>query len=147
MSARLYQYAKYILSGGTGACVNIGLLYTLTEYGHWHYLASAVVAFIAAFVVSFTLQKFWTFTDRRTQGMHHQAALYLGVACINLLINTALLYVLVEFFHVWYILAEVLVASTLAIGTFFIYRNIIFIERSVEHKEYLHTVRTFIAER
>lgn len=118
--------AKYVVSGGSAAVVNLGLLYILTEYAHLYYLLSAVCSFLAAFFISFLLQKFWTFADKQTTNMHWQMASFFAVSLCNLLLNTALLYVLVDFFHIWYIAAEVCAGIFLAAITFFVYRHVIF---------------------
>ncbi len=106
--------------------VDFAVLYFLTDIlGIW-YLISATLAFIAAFFVSFGLQKYWTFGDRYTQKIYRQLGLYLTVASINMLINAAGMYYLVDKLGVWYILAQVIVYSILAFESFFIYKYLIF---------------------
>ena len=77
------QVGKYIISGGTAAAVNLSSLYILTEFFHIWYIISATTAFIGAFAISFTLQKFWTFKDHETEGMHKQLSLYFIVILIT----------------------------------------------------------------
>lgn len=117
---------KYVVSGGSSACANLGTLYLLTEYAHVHYLQSAVLAFIIAFFISFLLQKFWTFKDMRKEVIHQQMIWYLGLSLINLLINTLLIYSLVEYVHLWYLAAAVVSGALLAVSNFFIYKHVIF---------------------
>ena len=124
---------KYVISGGTAAVVNIGLLYFFTDaLGIW-YIFSAVLSFIVAFIVSFSFQKFWTFEDRSTDRMHGQAAVYLAVALINLGINTALIYGFVEFLGVYYILAQIMAGVIIAFENFFVYKKFIFHSRQYDH--------------
>lgn len=118
------QFIKYIVSGCTAACVNIGLLYALTEFAGLYYLFSATLSFLAALLVSFSLQKFWTFQNRETGRIHHQLLTFALVAVCNLVSNITLLYVCTEWLHLWYIAGEVLVTGALAVVTFFIYRVI-----------------------
>lgn len=117
---------KYVVSGGSSACANLGALYLLTEYAHIHYLQSAVLAFILAFFISFLLQKFWTFQDMREEVVHWQMMWYLSLSLVNLLINTLLIYILVEYLHLWYLAAAVASGAVLAISNFFIYKHVIF---------------------
>jgi len=126
---RFKKIVKYIISGGSAAFVQIGLLYTLTEYTHLHYVLSAIIAFTLAILVSFTLQKFWTFQSSEMSNVRGQIFLYLTVTLCNGALNIALLYSLVEWLHLWYIFAEILVAVVLAIATFFIYKNFVFAEK------------------
>ena len=117
---------KYVVSGGSSACANLVVLYLLTEYAHVHYLQSAVLSFFVAFFISFLLQKFWTFQDMRKEVIHQQMMWYLGLSLINLLINTLLIYSLVEYMHLWYVAAAVVSGALLAISNFFIYKHVIF---------------------
>lgn len=117
---------KYAASGGSSACVNLGTLYLLTEYAHVHYLLSAVVSFIIAFFISFLLQKFWTFQDMRKEVVHWQMVLFLGLSLANLLVNTLLIYSLVEYMHLWYVAAAVVSGALLAVSNFFVYKHVIF---------------------
>ncbi|MBI2476419.1 MAG: GtrA family protein [Candidatus Taylorbacteria bacterium] len=133
VSPRAHQFAfkrrmiaRYIIAGGTAAAVNLSLLYFFTDILGFWYVISAVMAFIAAFVVSFCFQKFWTFEDRSTEGVHAQAAVYLMVAVLNLIINTALIYSFVEFLAVHYLLAQIAAGIIVACESFFVYRRFIF---------------------
>jgi putative flippase GtrA len=125
------QGLAFIVSGGTATLINIAVLYALTEYGGFHYIVSAVVAFGVAFCFSFSLQKFWTFRNRRIDVLHVQAPLYLFVSLLGLLLNTGLLFVCVEVLHFWYVGAEILVAGLVAIVTFFAYKKFVFAEREI----------------
>lgn len=117
---------KYVTSGGTSALVNIGTLYLLTEYGQVHYLQSAVVSFILAFFVSFTLQKFWTFQNMDTKMVHWQMMWYLLLSLTNLLVNTLIIYSLVEYIRLWYVAAAIVSGAILAVTNFFVYKLVIF---------------------
>lgn len=117
---------KYIAAGGTAAVTDLLFLYIFTDWFGWHYLFSAVIAFLVAFGVSFILQKFWAFGDRNTDGMHKQAAIYLSVQAVNLLVNTLLIYLFVEWLSLWYMAAQFFAGIMIAVSSFFIYRTFIF---------------------
>ena len=138
-----WQIVKFVISGGTAAVVDLVLLYVLTDIlGIW-YLISATLAFVAAFFVSFGLQKYWTFGDRYTQKIYQQLGLYLTVAVINMLINAAGMYYLVDKLGIWYILAQVIVYSILAIESFLVYKYLIFknaLTVLAEEKNHQHKV-------
>lgn len=121
---------RYVIAGGTAAVTNLVLLYVATEVFHVWYLASDVFAFTIAFIVSFLMQKFWAFRDRRTDGMHGQLLTYLVVMVINLFINTYLVYFFTEKAHVYYLLSQILAAGLIAIWSFFVYRKFIFSENA-----------------
>lgn len=114
---------RFLIVGGTAAAINIGLLYTLTEFAGFWYLFSEVVAFLVALVFNFTLQRFWTF--KSTSGERtRQATLFVGVNMWNLVLNAVLLYAFVEYSGYWYIYGQVLASILIAIESYFLYRII-----------------------
>ncbi len=117
---------RFLISGGTATAVNVGTLYVLTEFAGLWYILSSVVAFVLAFCVSFTMQKWWTFAERSTHRVGSQAGLYFAVALGNLGLNTLLLYVLVEWFGLWYVIAQLIASAIIAAESFLLYRFVIF---------------------
>jgi len=125
---------KYIISGSTAAATDLILLYFLTDILKIYYLLSASIAFIIAFFVSFYLQKFWTFRDNNKEKIYKQMSLYFVVGVTNLGINTGGMYILVDRFKIMYILAQILMGGVIAIGSFLIYRFIIFKRHRVKQE-------------
>lgn len=120
------QISKYLVSGVTVNALELSLLYGFTEYlGIW-YLFSAILAFLLALCVSFTLQKFWTFEDKKREDVPKQASLYGMFAVINLGFNVIALYLLVQVAGLWYMFAQVLVSAAVAVWSFLLYKFIIF---------------------
>ncbi|KKT26577.1 MAG: GtrA-like protein [Parcubacteria group bacterium GW2011_GWA2_43_9b] len=117
---------KYIISGGTAASVNFILLYFFTDIlGLW-YLLSSVLSFVAAFFVSFFLQKFWTFGDGQRDVLYKQMVVYLSITLFSLAVNTVAMYVLVDLFGVWYMLAQFFVSGLIAFWNFTAYKFFVF---------------------
>ncbi len=117
---------KFIISGGTAAFVDLVLIYALTDlFGLW-YLLSAILAFLVAFVVSFCMQKFWAFRDTDLSRAHRQLISYLFVGVTNLFLNTFLVYVFVDIIGIWYFFAQIIASGLIALGSFFIYKHLIF---------------------
>ncbi len=117
---------RYVISGGTAAGVDLAFIYLFTDIFHIYYLYSSVMAFVIAFVISFTLQKFWTFQDGSVERWEKQATIYFFVAVGNLALNTFYMYILVDYFGLWYLLSQVIAGLTVALSSFFIYRKFIF---------------------
>lgn len=122
---------KYLISGGTAAATDLVLLYILTDILGIYYLLSASLAFIVAFFVSFFLQKFWTFRDNRRDKMYQQMTIYFIVGLTNLGINTGGMYLLVSKMIIPYLLAQIIMGLIIAIGSFLIYRFIIFNKKEI----------------
>ncbi len=121
---------KYVIAGGTAAFVHIFFLYIFTDIFNIWYIISTSVAFIFAFVVSFTLQKFWTFRDGNCNGIKKQAVKYFIVTSFTLMINAVFMYLLVDYLNIMYLFAQIITSGTLAFGSFFI--NKIFIFKNAE---------------
>ncbi|MBI2474654.1 MAG: GtrA family protein [Candidatus Taylorbacteria bacterium] len=134
---RYRTLANYLISGSTGAFVNLFSLFILTHIFRLWYLLSSVLAFLLAFGFSFFLQKHWTFRDHSNDGVHKQMSLFMAVSLINLGVNTALMYFFVDIIGktyfpnyydqtLWYLLSQFVAAGLIAIESFFVYRAFIF---------------------
>jgi len=133
MRERIFKLTRYIISGGTAASTAIILLFVFTHFFHIWYLLSSIIAYTIAFLVSFTLQKFWTFRSRTLEDWHVQMGIYFLIFIINLAVNTGLIYSLVEYMNVHYLLAQIISGALLACMNFFLYKYFVFTD--VLHKK------------
>ncbi len=118
--------ARYVAAGLTGASTQIGLLYIFTDIVKIWYIYSSIIAFVSAIIVSFLLQKFWTFKDGSTNKMHHQAFKYLVTAITGLIANTLLMYLFVDLIGLWYIFAQIVIGGMIMIFNFLMYKFFVF---------------------
>jgi len=134
----IIKVIKYVISGGIAAVVNLLSLYVFTEFlGIW-YLYSSILAFLVAITFSFTLQKFWTFRDHNISKINLQAPQFLIVSVVNnVLINSLLLYIFVELFGLWYILAQIIAGLIVAIISYYIFSKFIFKPKDISDKEHI----------
>jgi len=117
---------RFILAGGTATLSQIVALYIFTDIiGVW-YLYSSILSFAIALFISFTLQKFWAFRDKVMQNAHVQFVKYTVVIFIGLLLNTAMMFLLVDILHLWYILAQIITGALIAVFNFISYKKFIF---------------------
>lgn len=117
---------KYLISGTIAASVDLFFLYFFTNILHIWYLASSVLAFLVAFGVSFSLQKFWAFKDTSTEKIKSQMALYFLITSFNLCLNTLLMYFFVSSLHVPYFIAQMISGGLVAMQSFFSYQKFVF---------------------
>ncbi len=130
LHAPLYRYAqllRFLISGSTAFFTNITLIYLFTEVLHVWYLTSSAIAFTGTFIVSFVMQKFWTFQNNERERMSAQLGMSLLLAVGNLGINTLLMYLLVDYFFVHYLLAVIFSTFVIAVETYFVYKYVIFL--------------------
>lgn len=124
LNPALVKALRYIISGGSAAVVNIGTLYLLTHYFSVWYIAASIIAFLLSFVVSFTLQRTWTFEVKGNRSLVEHTTLYFLVVLGNLFLNTGFVFVFVEYLHLSYVLAQFLAGLIISFVSFFLYRRI-----------------------
>ncbi|MBI1999565.1 MAG: GtrA family protein [Parcubacteria group bacterium] len=119
-TSRLGQVVRFCVAGAAGVIAYYAALYGLTEYlGVW-YVISAVIGFVLNTGLNFTLQKFWTFQNKETQMVGRQLTLYAAMTVSFLIGNTLLLYLMVEYLHLWYIGAQVILTIVISVLSFII---------------------------
>lgn len=118
----LWFVMKYIISGGTATAVNLSFLYIFTDFFRVWYVFSAALAYASAFVVSFTLQKFWTFHNGTLTHIRSQFALYVALGTGNMMLNALLIYFAVESIGLHYLVAQIGIGVLIALWSLFFYR-------------------------
>ena len=126
MSKTALQIAKFLIVGILVVIFNLSLLYLFTEILRIWYLVSSVVSYILAVALNFTLQKFWVFENEETGVLANQLIWYSLVSTGYLLANTGLMYLLVDRFHIQYLLSQAGITFVLSCLNYFINRNFIF---------------------
>jgi len=109
---------RFVIVGLTGAIVDSTVLYTLTEYAEVQYLRSAAAAFVLSYWVSFHFQRSWTFRNKSRRRVSQHLGLHFTLQLVNLSLNTAILYVLVEYAEMWYMIAQWVTWGIIAVWTF-----------------------------
>ncbi len=116
------QLLRFLLTGGSAAFINIFLLYAFTEFAGIWYIASSLLAFVGAFAFNFVISKYWVFKSKDSAKIKRELPMQLGVNIINLGINTVLLYTFVEYFGLWYVVAQFISSILIAFESFVVYR-------------------------
>ncbi len=122
-SREAHQIKRFLLAGGLAVIPYYGILFGLTEIGLW-YMASAVIGSTVNVAISFMLHKFWTFKNRDKSKAKRQAAHY-GIMRVGIFfLNLLLLYVFVEYIHLWYMASQLIVSLIATIISYFLNRVI-----------------------
>ena len=121
----LFRYGVVGISGGI---IQTGTLYAWVELLHLqtYYLLGATIGFCLALMVTFALQKYWTFKDFIHTQIKKQFFMYTSIALINLSLNISLLHLSklvlealgLNFFHIWYLIVQVGIIVFLASFSF-----------------------------
>ena len=129
-----YRIVRYLTSGGSAAAVNVITLFILVQVFGLYYLFSSVISFIAGLVVSFLMQKYFTFNDYSRHIIKKQIIFYAALHTLNLCLNTLLMYVGVDLLKIHYIIAQVVIIGFLAMCNFFTSKHLVFIPDGVYNK-------------
>lgn len=101
-----WRFIRFSISGGIATLVDVLLLYVLTDLVGFWYLFSALPSYVIGTFVHYTVSRRWVFVSN---GSHiHQGSMFFAVQSLGMVINMTVLFVLVEYFGVWYIFAKLL---------------------------------------
>jgi putative flippase GtrA len=130
---RLYNFCdtkksavKFFFAGCFAGMTHLVFLAIFHGWFSWPIVLSTSIAFIGSFLVSFSLQKLWTFRDFSQKRTISQFGMYILNAFIALNINGFLMHLLVDKYGVWYLFSQIIVNVSIGVGNFFIYRFIVF---------------------
>ncbi len=129
LGIRAFRLIRFLIAGGIAASSNLAIFFALTEFGDIYYLYASVTAYVLSVAVSFTLQKFWTFQDMPVHDVHTQFVRYGIVISVNLVLNTLLVYILVDSLGVWHVLAQGIATVVIAVAGYFGYQKFVFRDR------------------
>jgi len=122
----LKRIIRFCISGSTAFLANLILLWFFYGLLKVDLIISTTIAVVLSFIVSFCLQKFWTFKENTRRKIPKQVLLYVGVALLNLAINNPSMLYLVNVLGVWYLLAQTIVNFLVGFINYLIYHFIIF---------------------
>lgn len=114
----MIQLFKFVLIGSIAALIHLTILHLLVTTGLLQPLAANALAFMVAFIISYTGQSLWTFNHK--QHNHKSAALrFLATQLLcSFALNQGLYALLLEFTALNYLVASVLVLITVPFVTF-----------------------------
>ncbi len=110
------QMLRYAVVGGTGAIVDLGALYILTEFFHFYYLWSTTLSFIVSALLNFYFNRRWTF--KSSGNTKKQLLIFSFVATSGVVLNGFIMYILVDWLKIYYMLAKVFSVGIVTIWNF-----------------------------
>ena len=113
--------ARFLIVGGTVTLLNLILLWIFVSMFGCPYLASSVVAYAISAGGSFCLQRSWTFGSSGDRAAR-QFPPFLMINLLGLILNSVILCVLTAEMGLWYVLAQAVASSCVAIQSFLGYR-------------------------
>ncbi|MGC9307839.1 MAG: glycosyltransferase [Thermoplasmatota archaeon] len=121
-TGEILRFVKFMLVGGSGVLVNLGVLWLLTEQAGLYYLVSAVFAIELSILSNYALNELWTFRDRGEKGLGNAGARLLKFNLISspsFPMQLGVMGLLREVFGYYYMVAAVIAIGIVFIWNFF----------------------------
>ena len=114
------EIVKYLVAGGLAFVTDASILYVLTEFAGWHYLASNTAGFSAGLIVTYLLSIHWVFSDRKYEfQLMAEFPIFVAIVFAGYLINQLVMWLVVEYVGIDYLMAKV-VATVFVLGFNFV---------------------------
>lgn len=123
MRSKAKEVPFFLGIGGICYLLNLLLLAALSELTHLHYLVSAFLAFLLVNIVGYQLNRQYTFRKGGTVGFLRGLWKYNTVMMSSCLVILVFMYVMVDLFHVWYILANIIITAIMTIYNFVMHKK------------------------
>lgn len=113
------QFLKFGIVGAGNTLVDFGLYVFLTRVAHAYFLLAHVGSFLCAVVVSYILNKRWTFRDTSRPLLSRQLGQFLVVSAVGAVLSSLLLFGLVEYAGLPDLVGKVLAIGIVLFWNFF----------------------------
>jgi len=117
---------RYIFSGSITSLSVFLLLYSLVQILNIWYLTASIVSFYFGIIVSFIMQKFFTFRNHSIKRIHLQFSFFIIFNIFMLGLNTLLMYAFVDLLGFWYLSSQVCITAFAACINYKTFGNLIF---------------------
>jgi putative flippase GtrA len=113
----IVRFLRYALVGGSTLLFDLLLLTMLTELVHIPYYVSTPLAFLVAVSVNYFISRAFVFVGTE-RNVHHGYLYFIIIAITGALVTTGLVTLLVQYAHLYYLVARVAVAGIVGIGNY-----------------------------
>jgi len=126
------NFKKYCIINLISGFKMLLLLFILTSIFNVFYLLSFLLSSLFSITLDFVLNKKYTFNKFNPKTIYKQYSDFFIVSFSSFIINFILLFIFVEYLHLWYLLSQLLISFILAPLRFLIHQK-----RTFSHKKLL----------
>ncbi|NOZ63051.1 MAG: GtrA family protein [Calditrichaeota bacterium] len=130
----LMRFVKFGIVGGSGVVVNMFFLWLFTDIFRIYYLISSAVAIFLAMTNNFIWNDLWTWKGRGGGGFKAYLFRFLKFCFISGMAdyvgNLSILWILTHFFHVYYLISNLVAIATVMLFKFFLHDHWTFRQNS-----------------
>jgi putative flippase GtrA len=112
------KITRYAIVGILGTLTHIGILVALVEAFHQEPVFSSTVGFMVALVISYFLNRNWTF--QTNLGHSYALTRYVIVSFLGLLLNSGIMYLTVNILGWWYLFGQLTVILLVPASNFWL---------------------------
>lgn len=120
------KIVRYIISGSITSLSVFLLLYSLVQVLSIWYLTASAISFCFGIIVSFTMQKFFTFKNYSIKRIHLQFSFFIIFNIFMLGLNTLFMYIFVDIFNFWYLSSQIFITMLTAFVNYITFNKLIF---------------------
>lgn len=112
------KFIKYAVVGLIGTFTHLSILGFLVEVLHFSPIVGTTIGFLVTVIISYYLNYRWTFSS----SSKHIIALprYTAVSLIGLCLNTGIMFLTVNVFHLWYVIGQTIAVIMIPLSNFFL---------------------------
>lgn len=126
----LLQLVKFGFVGILATAVDYGIMVILTEWAGVYYLFSSTISFTLSLLLNYVCSMRFVFKRKEGQTRGRELIIFSLLSLIGLVLNQAILCLLVEGLHIYYMVSKA-VAAVLVMGWNFVSRKL-FLEKKTK---------------
>ena len=112
------QLFRFAFVGATAFLIDAGILYVLTDLFFIHYLISGTISIIISVVYNYILSVNWVYNTSNKKNHSQKFIVFAVLSLIGLAINQLLMFVFVDIFNIYYMLAKIIVTAFVMVYNF-----------------------------
>jgi len=124
--SKYFKILRYIFAGGLATGSNLLILFICVNYFHLWYLSGSIIAFCGGIIISYILQKYFTFKDYSKETIYKQFTIFFIFNIVMLSINTLLVYLFVDILEIRYMAGQTLSSLMIAFINYNYFNKVIF---------------------
>ena len=114
-----FEFVRFAVVGVVNTIIGLTTLYVLVEYFSVYYVLASLIGFVLAVTHSFFMNTLWTFKKNIREKTGFRYSKFFTISVIAALTNISLLYIITEYFGVWYMLSQIIATTITPFINFF----------------------------
>lgn len=114
----LIQIFKFVIVGGIATLIDFVFLYIFREFCHFPVLISNTLSFCISVIYNYMASVKWVFDVNKEKNAKKQFIIFIVFSVLGLLLNNLIMWITVDFFNIYYLLAKIVATAIVMIFNF-----------------------------